>query len=70
MGYLLFDPERWIVYRGPIYTERLLGAATKKTDETLFLVMRYLKATIPFIVFIFCFFYSLVCFFVFSCPVR
>ena len=52
-GHLLCGPERWIVDRGPIYTERLLGAATKKTDKTLFLVLRFLKATTPFVVFIF-----------------
>ena len=32
------------------YTERLLGAATKKTDKTLFLVLRFLIATTPFVV--------------------
>ena len=32
-------PERWIVDRGPIYTERLYGAAIKKTDKALFLVL-------------------------------
>ena len=72
MGYLSCDPERWIVDRGPIYvyTERLFGAATKKTDKTLFLVLRFLKATTPFVVFIFYFFHGLVCFVVFSYPVR
>ena len=34
---------------GPIYTERLFGAAIKKTDKTLFLVLRFLRAT-PFVV--------------------
>ena len=28
----------------PIYTERLFGAATKKTDKTLLLVLRFVKA--------------------------
>ena len=44
-----------MVDRGPIYTERLFGAAMKKTDETLFIVLRFLKAT-PFVVFVFYFF--------------
>ena len=52
-------PERWIVDRGPIYTERSFGAATKKTDKTLLLVLRLLKATTPFVVFIFYFCYGL-----------
>ena len=39
-----------------IYTERLFGAATKKTDKTLLRVLRFLKATALFGVFIFCFF--------------
>ena len=56
MGYLFCGPERWIVDRGPIYTERLLGAAMKNTDKTLFLVQRFFKATTPFVVFIFFFF--------------
>ena len=51
MGYLLCGPERWIVDRGTIYTERLFGAATKNTDKTLFLVLQFLKATTPFVVF-------------------
>ena len=42
-----------LMYRGPIYTERPFGAATKKTDKTLFLVLLFLKATTPFVVFIF-----------------
>ena len=38
--------------------ERLFGAATKKTDKTLFLVLlRFIKATTPFVVFIFYFFF-------------
>ena len=42
-----------------IYTERLFGAsATKKTDKTLLLVLRFLKATTPFVVFIFYFRYG------------
>ena len=45
-----------MVDRGPIYTERLFVAATKKTDKTLFLVLRFLKATTSFVVFIFNFF--------------
>ena len=53
VGY--FGPERWIVGRGPIYTERLLGAVMKNTDKALFLVLRFLKAT-PFVVFVFYFF--------------
>ena len=69
-GIFLCGPERWIVDRGPIYTERLFGAATKKTDKTLFLVLRFLKATTPFVVFISYFFYGLVCFVVCSYPVR
>ena len=52
---ILCGPERWIVDRGPIYTERFFGAATKKTDKTLLLVLRYLVATIPFVLFIFYF---------------
>ena len=55
VGYFLCGPERWVVDRGPIYTERLFGAAMKKTDKTLFLVRRFLRAT-PFVVFIFNFF--------------
>ena len=55
VGYLLCGPERWIVEIGPIYTERLLGAATKKADKTLFLVLRFLKPTTPFVVFVFFF---------------
>ena len=51
--------------RGPIYTERLIRAAMKKTDQTLFLVLRFLKAT-PFVVFVFYFFHGLACFVVFS----
>ena len=41
-----------MVNPGPIYTERLFGAAMmmKKTDKTLFLVMRFLKATTSFVV--------------------
>ena len=39
VGYLFCDPERWIVDRGPIYTERLFRAAMKKTDKTWFLVV-------------------------------
>ena len=38
----------------------------KKTDQTLFLALRFLKAT-PFVVFIF-YFYGLACFVVFSYP--
>ena len=41
------------------YTERLFGAATKKTDKTLLLLLRYLKANTPFVVFIFCLCYGL-----------
>ena len=41
MECLLCGPERWIVGRGPIYTERLFGAAMKKTIKTLFLVLRF-----------------------------
>ena len=41
----------------------------KKTDKTLFLVLRFLKAT-PFVVFIFYFFHGLACFVVFSYPIR
>ena len=52
VGYLLCGPERWIVDRGPIYAERPFGAAMKKTDKTLFFVLRFFKAT-PF-VFYFC----------------
>ena len=69
VGYILRGPERWIVDRGPIYTERLFGAAMKKTDKTLLLVLQFLKAT-PFVVFVFYFFYGLACFVVFSYPVR
>ena len=71
VGYLFCGPERWIVEIGPIYTERLLGAATKNTDKILFLVRRCLKATAPFVVFIFFInFDGLVCFVVFLYPVR
>ena len=42
--------------RGPVYTERLFGAATKNTDKTLFLVLRFLKTTTSFIVYVFYFF--------------
>ena len=55
------DPERWMVDRGPMYAERLFGAATKKTDKTLFLVLRFFKAT-PVVVFVFYFFHGLACF--------
>ena len=57
-----------MVDRGPIYTKRLFGAAMKKTDKKLFLVMRFLKAT-PFVVFISYFLHGLACFVVFSYPV-
>ena len=67
--YLLYGPERWMVDRGPIYTERHFEAAMKKTDKSLFLVLRFLKAT-PFVVFVFYFFYGLACVVVFSYPVR
>ena len=33
-----------MVDRGPIYTERLFGAAMKKTDKSLFLVLRFFKS--------------------------
>ena len=70
MGYILCGPERWMVDRGPIYTERLFGAAMKKTHKTtLFLVLQFLKAT-PFDVFVFHLFYGLACFVEFSYPVR
>ena len=69
VGYLLCGPERWIVEIEPIYTERLPGAATKKTNKTSFLVLRFLKVATPFVVFI-SYFYGLVCFVVFSYPVR
>ena len=68
-GIFLCVPERLIVDRGPICTERLFGAATKKTDKTLFLVLRFLKATTLFVVY-FYFFHGPVCFVVFSYPVR
>ena len=55
-GIFLCGPERWIVDRGPIYTERLFGTATKETDKTLLPVLRFLKATTPFVGFIFYFF--------------
>ena len=58
-----------MVDRGPIYTERLFEAAMKKTDKTLLLVLRFLKAT-PLVVFVFYFLYGLACFVVFSYPVR
>ena len=54
---------------GPVYTERLFGAAMKKTDKTLFLLLRFLKAS-PFVVFFFHVHYGLTCFVVFSYPVR
>ena len=40
-----------------IYTERFRGTAMKKTDKTMFLVLRFLKAT-PFVVFIFLFLWA------------
>ena len=43
VGCFLCRPGRSIVKIRPIYTERLLGAATKKTYKTLFLVLRFLK---------------------------
>ena len=52
---IVCGPERWIVDRGQTYTERLFGRATKKTDKTLILVLRYLEATTPFAVFIYYF---------------
>ena len=58
-----------MVDRGPIRTERLFGAAMKKTDKTLFLVLRFSRAT-PFVVFVFYLFHGLACFVVFSYPVR
>ena len=71
MGYLLCGPDIWIVDRGPIYTERLFGAATKTTDQTLFLaLLRFSKAAIPFVVFIFGLSHGLACFVVFSYPVH
>ena len=70
VGYILCGTERRIVDLGQIYTERLFGAATKKTDKTLFRVPQFLKATALFVVFIFCFSYGLACFVVFSYPVR
>ena len=57
-----------MVDRGPIYTERLFGADMKNTDKTLFVVLRFSKAT-PFVV-VFAFSYGLACFVVFSYPVR
>ena len=69
VGYLLCGPERWMLDRGPIYTERLFGAAMKITDKTLFLVLRFSKAT-PFVEFVFYFSYGLACFVVLSYPVR
>ena len=42
----------------------------KNTDITFFLVLRFLKATTPFVVFFFYLFYGLTCFVVFSYPVR
>ena len=53
---------------GPIYTERLFGAAMKKSDKTLFLVLQFLRAT-PFVV---CLLLvdGLACFVLFSYPVR
>ena len=65
VGYLLCGPERWMVDRGPIYTERLFGAAMTKTDKSLFHVLRFLRAT-PFVFFVFCSFSGLACFVVFS----
>ena len=49
--------ERLIVDRGSTYTERLFGAAMKKTDETFYLVLRFLKTT-PFVVLSFLFSWS------------
>ena len=47
----------------------IFGAAMKKTEKTLFLVLRFLRAT-PFVVFIFYLFHGPACFVVFSYPVR
>ena len=55
MAYLLCGPESLMVDRGPICTERLFGAAMKRTDKTLFLVLPFLMAT-PFVVFVIHFF--------------
>ena len=51
-----------------IYGTTLWGAM-KKTDTTLFLVLRILKAT-PFVVFVLYFFHGQACFVVFLYPVR
>ena len=64
----IFNMRSWKMDGGPIYTERFFGAAMKKTDNPLFLVLRFLKAT-PFGVFIL-YFYGLACFVVFSCLAR
>ena len=70
MGYLLCGPDKMDggSWTNRLYTERLFGAAMKMTDETVFFVLRFLKAT-PFVVFVFCFFMILF-FVVFSYPVR
>ena len=46
-----------MVDRGPIYTELLFGAAMKKTDKKLLLVLRFFTAT-PFDVLVFYFYYG------------
>ena len=55
-----------------VRNDSFVGAATKKTYKTLSVVLRFLKATTPFVVFIvyFVFFCGLVCFVVVSYPVR
>ena len=58
-----------MVDRGPIYTERLFGAAMKKTDKNIVSGTAILKAT-PFVMCVFFFFHGLGCFVVFSYPVR
>ena len=55
--------------RVPIHTERLVGPATKKTDKTLFLVLIFYKRPRRSLCLLLLF-YCLVCFDLFSHPVR
>ena len=56
MGYLSCGPKGWVVDRGPIYTERLFGAAMKNTDKKM--VSRTATFKNGSVVFIFLFLWS------------
>ena len=52
VGNFICGPKRSVVDRVLIFTERILEAATQKTEKTLFLLtLRFLKETTPFVVF-------------------